>query len=405
MISRGVHAFVGVVLVGTLLLSLLVACGQAEKPTVVSAVPTADTPAATSIAVALKPSTQSPTAIPTGTAAKPPRQTPMATISGRIAFCAAYRDEEEAIYTMNADGSGLTRLTEPLTARCKPIWSPDGTRIAFVNGRKGDVYVINADGTGQAQLTSNPGPDASPAWSPDGTRIAFDSTRDGNRDIYIMNADGSGQTNLTNNSPLSDLSPAWSPDGARIAFISGSKGNWDIYTMKVDGGRQTNLTNNSGWWSSPPQLPAWSPDGTRIAFLFGYVYVMNADGSGQANLTDLGVWSLDSHPAWSPDGTRIAFDHEEAADTLRIYVVNADGSDLRPLPSAPGGDCDSDWAMRDWSYHPTWSPDGTFIAFVSLRDCAADVDIYVMNADGSGQPKLTSYNPGWLTVSHPAWSP
>jgi Tol biopolymer transport system component len=70
--------------------------------------------------------------------------------------------------------------------------------------------VLNADGSGVARLTNNSAEDRSPSWSPDGTRITFDSDRDGNREIYVMNADGSGQTNLTN-SPTRDAFPSWGP--------------------------------------------------------------------------------------------------------------------------------------------------------------------------------------------------
>jgi TolB protein len=103
------------------------------------------------------------------------------------------------------------------------VWSPDGTQIAFISDRDGDVmaygdvvglvpevYVMNADGTGQTNLTNNPTADDEPAWSPDGSEIAFRSYRDGNHEIYVMDADGTGQTNLTNDS-ASDIDHAWLP--------------------------------------------------------------------------------------------------------------------------------------------------------------------------------------------------
>ena len=88
-------------------------------------------------------------------------------------------------------------------AQADPAWSPDGRKIAFLNGRDGnsEVYVMNANGSGQRNLTRNPGNDADPAWSPDGRKIAFVSNRDGNDEIYVMNADGSGQRRLAHRSP------------------------------------------------------------------------------------------------------------------------------------------------------------------------------------------------------------
>jgi len=111
---------------------------------------------------------------------------------------------------MNADGSGLTRLTNDPDRDAGPIWSPDSSRIAFTSERDGNVelYVMSADGSGLARLTNDPGFDVPAAWSPDGSRIAFVSDRDGNLEIYVMNADGSSQTRLTN-SPGSDRFPSW----------------------------------------------------------------------------------------------------------------------------------------------------------------------------------------------------
>ncbi len=85
-------------------------------------------------------------------------------------------------------------------------------RIAFLSERdgNGEIYVMNADGSGLTRLTNNPASDLSPDWSPDSKRIAFTSTRDGNFEIYVMNADGSAQTPLTNN-VADDFAPAWSP--------------------------------------------------------------------------------------------------------------------------------------------------------------------------------------------------
>jgi len=259
-------------------------------------------------------------------------------------------------------------------------------RIAFVSDRDGnkEIYVMNADGSGVTRLTNNPASDVDPAWSPDGTRIAFASDRDGNFEIYVMNADGSNQIRLTNNPPY-DASPAWSPDGKRIAFNAHPvvNGTTDIYVMNADGSGRIRVTDDPAYDSSP----TWSPNGTQIAFMSSRsvnnsIYVMNADGSNQTLLTGkMPAINVNQNPSWSPDGTLIAFESDPSDfpdnDKSEIYVINPDGSVITKLTNNSVHDVE-----------PAWSPDGTQIAFSSFRD--GNEEIYIMNADGSGQTRVTN---------------
>ncbi len=179
------------------------------------------------------------------------------------------------------------------------------------------------------------------------------------------------------------ISTAGVPASGKIAFASDRDGNLEIYVMDADGSNVARLTDNPG----PDITPAWSPDGTHILFahpnLVIRVYVMNADGSGVTRLSN------GANPAWSPDGTRIAFEWQR-----EIYLMRPSGSNRTRLTDTPEG----------YAFSPAWSPDGTRIAFDSSpRGQAIDVELYTINADGSGLTRLTR-NARQQSVT-PTWSP
>ncbi|MBV8857427.1 MAG: PD40 domain-containing protein, partial [Acidobacteria bacterium] len=286
-----------------------------------------------------------------------------------------------------------------------------GTKLVFSSDRDGhtQIYTMNADGSGQARLTNNGANDDGPRFSPDGTKIVFRSDRDdpstGAGDIYVMNADGTNQQRLTTDAN-DDSAPSWSSDGSRIVFQSLRNGQfYQVYVMNADGSNQINLSNSTG----SDREPSWSPDGAKIAFAserdragYASVYVMNADGTNQQRLT-FGAGSVaDEQPAWSRDGGRIAYvstrdseveswqEADEAGGVIyrtavrtnkEIYLMNADGTGQTRLTNDPGND-DS----------PYWSPDGSKLVFRSdrLRDCCDPTSqVWVMNADGTGLANLS----------------
>ena len=197
--------------------------------------------------------------------------------------------------------------------------------------------------------------------------------------ILIQPADRSPGWPLT--AARNDRNPAWSPDARKLAFHSdrAQPGNWDIWVINGDLTGLTRLTTTP----ERDEYPAWSPDGTKIAFARnGFIYVMNGDGSGVAQLSS---GPSHRHPTWSPDGTHIAFSGSPGP----IWVINADGSGLTQL--TPAGSQDFD---------PAWSPDGTKIAFGRGLGEPPNSGLHVMNADGSGLTRLT------LGINGaPSWSP
>ena len=238
-------------------------------------------------------------------------------------------------------------------------------------------------------------------------QITFVSKRDGNAEIYVMDINGGNQRRLTNNSHA-DSSPSWSPDGKRIVFRSNRDGHLidgrptnEIYVMDADGSNPQNLTNDR----KDDREPSWSPDGKRIAFASDReeplrhfdIYVMAADGSNPQRLTNNP--RDDRYPSWSPDGERIVFSSRREGHfkndfgiTYEIYVMDADGGNQQRL---------TENRKNDWL--PSWSPDGQRIAFMSDRKGdVVNFDIYVMDADGGNQQKLTN-NRGW--DGSPSWSP
>jgi TolB protein len=266
--------------------------------------------------------------------------------------------------------------------------------IAFSSDMSGDyeIYTMNTDGSDLTQLTQDSARDRDPGWSPDGSQIAFISNRNGVADVYIMNADGTGLQQLTDAAYASR--PAWSPDGTKMVFAASyASGPYAIYTIEVNNtSAVTKLTNNT----SADAMAAWSPDGQRIAYGSlppggvedWSVWLMNADGSSQQRLMSLSG----SEPAWSPDGARIAFTSTRDGND-NIYVMNADGTGQTRV-TADGAD----------EYEPTWAPDGSRLAFIAdLNDGDDYPEIYVMNANGAGQhARVTN---GSADYSRPVWRP
>jgi TolB protein len=292
------------------------------------------------------------------------------------------------VYSVKPDGSGLVRLTKHPASDQQAMWSPDGSKIAFVSDRDGvpEIYVMNPDGSHVQRVTHTWEGLKWYAWAPNSQKLVFEWELSGSthRDIYTVDAAGAQQTPLSER-PEMQWNASWSADSQRVVFVAQRGADPEIITMDANGGDWRQLTDDAFW----EQLPTWCPDGSRVAFVTQRsgswrAFAVQADGSGEYELLD----DVDSYsyPVWSPDGKRVAVVGIRNGKS-NIFVMNADGSSEIRL---------TDDAANDTQ--PAWSPDGKQIAFQSDRDGQAE--IYVMPADGSGQAVRVTQGGGLA----PSWA-
>lgn len=264
-----------------------------------------------------------------------------------------------------------------------PEWSPDGRRIAFVNqvGRVGTIYVTDANGRGRPRRVTDIGFDAqSPSWSPDGRRIVFHHSTSSSwsrGEIYVADVGGSRRRIIARGHQ-----PAWGPRGRKIAFTTGQR----LWVVAPDG-RALRMIANSRDECELYIEPTWSPDGEYVAFAAtgaggecGFsIFIGATRGYGRVKVL-AGGWF--EQPHWSPDGKRLAvatYPPGRCAPKRGYYgvaIFELRTGHLRCL--GPG-------------WRPRWSPDGRRIAFVrgDVFAPAYRAKVYVMNADGSNLRQLT----------------
>jgi|SRR5215217_7745675 len=265
------------------------------------------------------------------------------------------------------------------------------------------IWTISPDGSNQAQFTTDSRyVDENPAWSPDGRQIAFART---DRDdppglakrLYVMNSDCSNKIELPLPKWVGAYDLTWSPSGDRIAFWNPTNG--DLYIAHTDGsGTLRKLSTPS--LPGADSRPAWSPDGSQIAFqsngqdAWADIYVITVSPEdetiGPRQITDYPRSDFAEEPSWSPDGTEIAFNR--SGD---IYKIDVNGLRETRLTSS---------TQNSHYSQPTWSPDGKQIAYVKEWYTGTQAAaLYKMNSDGSNPTPV--FEEEGKYAYHPDWGP
>jgi Tol biopolymer transport system component len=252
------------------------------------------------------------------------------------------------IYVMNANSSGVRRVTRSGAYEESPSFFPDGQRIAFAKYSRddADIFTKTIGTPGSTRLTDSRAFEESVAVSPDGTRIAFTRYSRNGADIFAMNAVGTGTVNLTKTDQIDEFGADWSPDGGKIAFTS-------FRFSGLDGPAAQMAESQEEGALSPEALDPLAREASESKSTVAVpdesaeISVMNADGSEREDLTASRAY--DVLPAFSPSGDEIVFSRatfDRRSEGSELFVMGSDGANKRQITDTP----------RAFEYGADWQP-------------------------------------------------
>ncbi|SMD38091.1 TolB protein [Reichenbachiella faecimaris] len=237
-------------------------------------------------------------------------------------------NNNDNIYSINQDGK-LKQITDHPRKDSSPVMSPDGKYMVFTSERKGwwKIWLMNLESANFQQLTDASSAEYSPSWSPDGLRIVFVSSRNGGSEIFTMNSNGENIRQISEGGNCT--MPSWASN-ERIYYSSQVSGDYQIWCMKPDGTDKDQLSSGK----SDKLMPQLSPDQKHILYYGNQdgnmeIYKMNIASGKILRLTNDPL--LDIRPRWSPDGTWIVFERGNKRDNQQIFIMNADGTNQTEL--------------------------------------------------------------------------
>ena len=335
----------------------------------------------------------------------------------------APRISVEATFNLATEGETHIRNIRQLTfggENAEAYWAFDGSRLIYQAKKPGaecdQIYIMDPETAESHLVSTGEGRTTCSYFYPSGDQILYSSTHHHDAscpahpdfslgyvwpiydtyDIFVANIDGSNLRQLTTEDGY-DAEATFSPTGDRIVFTSTRDGDLELYSMAPDGSDVQRLTDRIGYDGGA----FYSPDGSQIIWRAHYpepgpeaddymalleqglirpgeldVYVMDADGSNQRQVTDLGGASF--APYWHPDGDRILFSsnhHDPSGRDFDIYMINLDGTGLTRITHAEGFDG-----------FPVFSPDGRFLVFSSNRNNGgtSDTNVFIAEWDEGG---------------------